>query len=693
MKIIGLFIVGVVSAWGQAAVFRTVCASGCTYTSLQTAVTTTATDRASTCVPYVIAVNPAITTTELDIPAGGTCTQYITVRSSRADELPRDRVSPGHASLMPLIQSGANGWALRYSTVASGGAQYWLFDGLQAQAATGTTNYFAIYGETDTGNGTVVIRNRLASASNITFRRMLISSASAEQFMQGGFRMAGREITVEDSYVSGPLGIEVQGVGSCECETCTIRNNYLSAPGENVLWGGCAAGGTHNSTVAGWSFHGLKVLGNTMRWTADWKVNGTAVAFAALPVPCYPGEYARTTTSGGAWAKCNTGGTGWTDSVPAAPGQTLRDSGGIATKVLGLDIKAGRSILMRGNAMKYGWYQAQQGQCLMMNSSPQDQVRDIVIEYNDCSETVTLVGHGISEVWNPTVRHNIAWNLSRANTGGGSTARYAIGLNIATNTRIENNSIFYASNSEGGSWLQVSDTRPTNGSNGGKGAIVFQGNIFGGSGSTMYSLLGSSWGWPGSWCRLIDTQPAGVSGWIMPGASLAYGGQVYGGPTLANTGGQTLTGATCDYNGGVSPIWPAGTLLTGAASNVYTSPTTGDLSLLSGAWQAAGVDGKDLGANIAGVAAMTAGGRNPYLDFAIQGVRQTASGTATVEFVPVRGQSCTLTVSSSRSFSSTAGTVTYPSAGRAQVTGLSAGGYWTRIACGAVYQDSFLLIS
>lgn len=130
-------------ALGQPVV-RRVCASGCDYSNLQTAIN--AAQRG-----WVLILNAGEnydTTTGFTLPAK-TGQGWITLRSSRLGELrPNRRVSPSDAALMPKLRTGT-GFSSYVMLTTGEPSAYWRFEGLEFTLTTtglGNTGAFLFFG-------------------------------------------------------------------------------------------------------------------------------------------------------------------------------------------------------------------------------------------------------------------------------------------------------------------------------------------------------------------------------------------------------------------------------------------------------------------------------------------------------------------------------------------------------------------
>ena len=166
----------------------------------------------------------------------------ITVRSSQA--LPLRRITPSDRALLPSIGSGTT-VAVRIS------GSHWHFVGL----AFRSTQY---------GQGNIIEVN--GDATDVVFDRLLIEGGSTGQ--RRGIALNGRGQTVTRSYIRNiwRTGDESQAIaGWTGPGPITITDNYLEAAGENVLFGGADAASVDRMPSD------ILVEGNFMTKNLAWK--------------------------------------------------------------------------------------------------------------------------------------------------------------------------------------------------------------------------------------------------------------------------------------------------------------------------------------------------------------------------------------------------------------------------------------
>jgi hypothetical protein len=161
---------------------------------------------------------------------------WIYVVSSNLSNLPPPgtRVSPANASNMPKLVAPKALSALK--TVAN--SHNFRFVGIEfAPAADATMTYQVVaIGNGDTSPATL--------PSHIVFDRCYVHGRAAENHRRG-IEMDGAYVAVVDSYISDfqEVGADSQGLWAFNTTgPLQIRNNYIEAAGENVMFGGADSG-------------------------------------------------------------------------------------------------------------------------------------------------------------------------------------------------------------------------------------------------------------------------------------------------------------------------------------------------------------------------------------------------------------------------------------------------------------------
>lgn len=664
----------VASLSAQAPIITTLCLSGCTDATLSAALARARTSRAATCTDHIIIATAGekFAGESYDVLADdGSCQRYIEVRTSRYAELPIGRISPADAALMPEFVTGGDGFALRFGKLSIGASSYYRFVGVRFSAGPSPIgNFNNLYvGEYDIGNGSVLVRRDDQLPRNIDLDRVWLSNAST-----GALRQLSRNMLynvrygrVENSYMDGAYDTEAQAMGSCAARNLYIRNSFLRAPGENTLHGGCG----FVIPIPGFRQYNIKYLGTHTPWKPEWY--RTSGAGAPTVLPCYPGQlYQNTTTS--AWSVCAADRNSW--SASSGPEFTEVAFG---TKNHN-EVKDGDGVTYRGNVSEEGWQDGQQGQCVFSNAFATLGVRDLTYEYSTCDRTLQVASFGGGPSWRTKVQHIKSRNLRMPNSGGGAsgTNAYKTG-DRATDVTFRNGSYSVDTSNTGFLFLSLNDPRawvsPPLTFDNVYGANQIESNVI--AGPQIWPLLKSSA--TTSWCNWLDY--AGTGG------VAAYSHHVFAGTLFAGSG--ALGGCPG------TPTWPADTNTAAAATDLFVDLAAGDLTLKAGAWKNSGPDGKDRGANIAGIDLMTAGAvsgaLNPALDFGITRLSKTTAGTLAIDGTSSAiGTACTVTASTSRAFGTTTGTVSTTQAGQkltGTISGLGSGVRWVRLACGVLYDD------
>jgi len=185
-------------------------------------------------------------TGELQLPAKS---GLVTIRSSAT--LPDRRLTPADAPLLPILASGNNG-----KVINGTGATHWKFDGIQFES-------------TANGAGEVIT---LQDAEDVTFDRILIIGGANGQ--KRGIRGNGKSIALKRSHLANIWAPGQDSQAFCAWDGAgpyTIKDNYLEAASENVMFGG-SDGGTASSLPSD-----ILIEGNTFFKPLSWKNTGKAI--------------------------------------------------------------------------------------------------------------------------------------------------------------------------------------------------------------------------------------------------------------------------------------------------------------------------------------------------------------------------------------------------------------------------------
>lgn len=651
-----------------------VCASGCTYTSLQTAVDAAQTYQDGTlCEDVLVTLTAGETFSGNFVFPNKSCAKYVTIESSLHRTLPQgQRAGSSHTALMALIRTPNQTAAIDIST---GG--YWRFRMVEVtKAATGALLY-----------PLVSVLNSAAkqlteTPHHVIFDRVYMHGIANDDEVIRGLSLGGRNIEVIDSTISEimGLGIETQAIWcGGGCTEIVVTNSLISAATENFLSGGNDGLGLSQYAIGHHPQTGMTFRGNYFWKDPAWKRSSGAGAPSAA---CLVGEL-RLDTVGSQWYVCTAASGTWnTTSAPvyaSTPGE----------KNL-FELKDGRRVRVLGNYFANSWDQAQPGSIYLVNQTGQTSmaynVEDLEFSYNRGDWIGAGFNYGnLGYLWTPGNGY-VGTSITKA-------SRHATVSNLATNH-------FYGGAGTGGSGRMV--TLHT------VGEMLFRHNTFAGQathGVVNNSDVADNWtgnigvldnafgttfptyGWIGqgsvggsNWCALQNLV-------IDAGGSLDFRSQ-------ALVAGSTVS-TTCTGDSG-SQLY-SGTL-PAAASDLFTNASS-DWTIKTGSpAENAATDGTDIGADIAMVDGATstvvAGTLSDWHKFQVRGLLATATG-GTLYYSAPTTSACTVDMSTSEAFGSTTGSVSQSRVGLAAVvtlSGLSASApYWWRVTCGSYsYRGRFL---
>jgi hypothetical protein len=237
---------------------------------------------------------------------------YITIRSSRAGELPDDaRVGPDQGELFAKLQSATPG---EPAIKTAPGSHHYRFIGLEVSTATDDMKVYDLVRIGDSKQTPADVPH------NLIIDRSWIHGWPKQE-VQRGITLNGADVTISNSYVS-----EIHGRGYDTQALCgwngpgpfRIINNYLEASGENIMFGGA------DPSIPDLIPTDIQIRNNYLFKPLSWKVGH----------PTY-------------------GGIHWT------------------VKNL-LEIKMGRNIVIDGNVMENSWGDAQIGYAVLFTVRNQD---------------------------------------------------------------------------------------------------------------------------------------------------------------------------------------------------------------------------------------------------------------------------------------------------------------------------------
>ncbi len=643
----------------------TVCSSGCTYSSLQTAITAAQTYQDGTLCEEVLLILTAGETFSgnFTIPSKS-CAKYVTIRSSAQSAVSQGtRAGSSHTASMALVRSPNTTSVI---DMAAGG--YWRFQMIEfTKAGTGALMYALVKIANSSARQLAILPH------HVIFDRVYIHGVANAAELIRGIHLAARNVEIVDSTISDIYGqgIETQAIW-CElgCQDITVVNSLISAATENFLAGGNDGVGLSDTTLNNHPQMGFVFKGNHFYKDPSWKRSSGSVAPTRA---CLVGEYYLNTT-GSQWYICTVATGTWnTTSAPAYASTPSQ-------KNL-FELKDGRRIKIVGNYFENSWDQAQPGAIILVNQTGQTvlahNVEDVEFAYNRGAQIGAGYNYGnLGYLWTPgngksgtsitrAKRHNIHNNLITGFFYGGA----ATGGSGRLYTPHTNDDMVFRHNTTAGS--------PTHGiinnsdaADNWRGNFQIIDNVFGGLPNYAWIATGAIGG--SNWCGLQNLVMAD-GGSLDFRANALVGGSNQGTTCTGNDGPQLYTGTR-----------PA------TAADLFTNPAS-DWSIKSGSpAENAATDGLNLGADMSMVNGATStvasGTLSTWHNFRIRSVIPTASGAA-VHYSAPDLSACTVEVSTADTFASTVGSVSQASVGLsriATITGLSADTlYWVRAICGS----------
>lgn len=174
----------------------------------------------------------------IELPAKGGSVEVV-IQSSRVGELPPDRVSPTHASLMPKILCPAFEQAIKTKP----GASFYKLDGLEVApdpSVISDTNVIRIYDLVRLGENRQAQTALESVPHHIKLDRVYIHGLANTNF-QRGISLNSMDTDVTRSYISEVHGKGMDAQAICSWNTpgrLKVEDCYLEGSGENFLLGG-----------------------------------------------------------------------------------------------------------------------------------------------------------------------------------------------------------------------------------------------------------------------------------------------------------------------------------------------------------------------------------------------------------------------------------------------------------------------
>lgn len=643
----------------------TVCSSGCSYTTLQSAVTQAAAyQNGTSCAPVHVVLTAGQTFTENVILPSKTCAQYVRIRSSKIQELPDGvRVLDTDASKMPKIIAPNNSINATIRTAGVSGTGYWALEGLEISSPasqSGSLFQFTTVGLPEDSTGEKQLSQ---TPHHIVIDRSWIHGVTDVEGPQRCIGAHGRNIEITNSRIDNckfnssgdSQGIFIQnGPGPF-----WVVNNYIEGGAENVLIGQ----GPGNSAIPWLTQRGIVFLGNYFYKRRSWKYSEGA----GVPTwsPCLDGEKYRN-TSGGQWYICNSN--VWS---------TTANQSRVFVKNI-FEFKEGQNSRIEGNVFDGNWRDGQTGTNFLINQGDavHMNVRGVALRSNKWRYGQAFWGTGYfgtsDRIWTGdiTVENNLQEDIGTALYGyagansGSNVFMYGWRLRMR-NITLRHNTIT-APSGQNLNNLTKSDS----GSASVPGPVNISDNAFSPS-----SFTWNRDGYPSNgWCSWRDSI------------------QLLGDLRLANNliaGGSTSTGDSPGCPAYVD--FPTSTVFGTNFTTTFTDPANRDWTMkTAGPGKGTASDGTDVGADFTVLNAATATVQNgTWPNYLLSGFRtvKPASTSVTIAYTAPSTTTCTLAASTSKAFGVTAGTPSTSQTGRSgtgSVTGLTTNtGYWLRLSCGS----------
>lgn len=649
---------------------RTVCASGCDYSNLQTAINAARDYQTTACKPAILQLQAGETFTDNFVLPAKTCAQYVYIRSSRLSELPGgQRVAPAQAASMARLEAPANSIFATIKTADATGTGYWALQGLEiASPSTNSQFQYTLVGLSESYMGE---RQPHLTPHHVVIDRCYIHGWDG---LNGPLRCIGahgRNLIIRDNHIANckytggdSQAIWMQnGPGPID-----IINNFAEGAGENIMVGGAAP-----SSIPWVAVRNIRVIGNHLYKRRSWKYGsgGTVPTWS-----CVDGEQYRLNSpvqpyvcSGGAWVTATGAVNYWVKNL--------------------FELKEGQNVQLYGNLLDGNWWDKQTGTNVLINQTDgrHYNVRNFHMAGNWIRTGQAAFGTGYfgttSAVFTADIliEHNLWTELG--------SSLYGMNGNVSPQTFVlqtnnRNRDYRFTHNTVvppvTGAYYIKNLTKATELAGGFHGSFTFRDNVV----------------VPGQYLFNRDAYPS--NGWCSWIAVMAT-------PSRLDLRKNLVLGNAGSYSQNSAPgcppyaDFPANHVFEPLLATVFENPAAGNWRLRSTftAGRNAATDGTDLGADIDrvnwGTADAAGGVYSAYLHSGIRGIRPAATG-ATVEFTAPSTQACTLAVAAGPAFAVLTGASSQVRTGRsgtAVVTGLNAATeYWVRLTCdGYRYEREF----
>ena len=676
--------------WG--ATVKTVCASGCDYSDVQSAVIAAS-------YGWVIEVRAGETFSgEVQLKRKTGTPAYITIRSSAIRELPGGvRVTVAGVSSMPKLQHSGP------VITTEKGASYYRLEGLEIAPETGRFLYslLALYPQTATGQ--IDVHELADQPHHIIIDRCYIHGLPAEDgprvavYLETGYTEVVNSWIgeIKDANGEAKAILSISGAGPM-----VIRNNHLEAAAITTLVGGA------DSMIPGTRASDLAFLGNHYYRPWKWRFQDvTADPTGTCMWDARGGEFQHNTSNSTYW-QCQGG--AWTailaGAYPAITSYWQKNH---------FELKNASRVQIEGNLIENAWLPAAQGQkgaAFLFNQvgyyvaggnyDNHATIKYAVLENNRITNTpwsVSAGGNGVvgytERIHDIDIRNNLFTGQGGEPFSNGDSS-FAQSSQQTDEIRYTNNTIIDASSASGyGLVFQMNASEPGDFSYG----MGFSGNIvgfrysgwrdFGKGNSATKNALDSQWDYPsramsknvvldnlnrraeGYWTSMdlaSASENPPYSGTLQcPSCAL---GTPDGGPWYWENGGNHDVGFV-DFSG-----------------HNYRLKSTSPYKRWSHM-------GQDAGADIDVVEWSTEhaadGAANPYLDFRVRAATPGRT-SASLRFTAYDLNSCMVTVSDRTDLATTAFELTDGGGSRdrlVEVAGLSANTrYFYRVVCNGTYR-------